>query len=108
MITALNLLLLALLGAAAVYWWRSGVFKERARKLAGAHCARLGLQFLDQSVVITGVRPLRDADGRLVLRRRYEFEFASLGDRRYRGSLILIGMQLQSIELETYKLPPGG
>jgi hypothetical protein len=108
MITALKLLLLALLGAAAAYWWQSGVYKGRARALAEAHCERLGLQFLDQSMVISAIRPVRANDGRLALRRSYAFEFASLGDRRYRGYLVLVGMRLESIELETYKLPPGG
>ena len=108
MFTGLKLLLFALLGAAAAYWWRSGVFKGRARDLAGAHCERLGLQLLDQSMVITAIRPVRGKDGRLVLRRSYAFEFASLGDRRYHGLLVLVGMRLESIELETYKLPPGG
>ena len=44
-------------------------------------------------MVITGLWPVRGADGRLVLRRKYDFEFASLGDRRYRGSLALVGMR---------------
>jgi hypothetical protein len=41
-----------------------------------------------------------------MFRRNYRFEFASTGDRRYRGILILEGLQLRHIELETYKLPP--
>jgi hypothetical protein len=108
MIEPLSLLSLAMAGIIATYWWRSGVFKGRARDLASNHCKHLGLQLLDQSMVITGLWPVRAMDGRLVLRRRYEFEFASLGDRRYRGRLVLVGMRLESIELETYKLPPGG
>ena len=108
MIHPLALLMLVVAGIIAIYWWHSGVFKGRALDLAGNHCKHLGLQLLDQSMVITGLWPVRGADGRLMLRRRYEFEFASLGDRRYRGSLVLIGMQLKSIELEAYKLPPGG
>lgn len=101
----LELLLLALLGLLAVYWWQSGYFQARARALADAHCRRLGLQFLDQGMVITAVWPVRGNDGKLQLRRRYQFEFASLGDRRYRGEVTLIGVALQSIELEPYKPP---
>ena len=103
----LKLLLLLLLGLIAVYWWQSGVYKGRARDLASEHCRRLDLQLLDQSMVITGIWPVRARDGRLTLRRRYQFEFASLGDRRYQGELVLIGSELFSIELETYKLPHG-
>ncbi len=87
------------------YWWESGVYKGRARKLATAHCRELGLQLLDDGMVITGIRPARNAVGRLVLRRSYRFEFASTGDRRYHGKIVLDGMQLRAIELEPYKLP---
>ena len=101
----LELLLLTLLALAAVYWWQSGLYKGRAREFADAHCRSLGLQLLDQGMVITGIWPLRGGDGRLRLRRRYQFEFASLGDRRYRGEIVLLGTALQSIDLEAYKMP---
>jgi len=101
------MLYLILIGLVAYYWWESGVYKGRARDLASAHCEALGLQLLDQSVVIIGFRPARNA-GRLVLRRTYQFEFASTGDRRYRGRIVIYGKQLGSIELEPYKLPPTG
>jgi hypothetical protein len=57
-------------------------------------------------MVITGLWPVRSAAGSLVFRRRYRFEFASIGDRRYQGEIIMFGMRLVHIELETYKLPP--
>lgn len=100
-----TLIAFALLGFAGLYLWRSGQFKGRARQLARAHCQQHDLQLLDDSMVITGLWPVRDAEGRLVLRRRYQFEFASIGDHRYRGELTLTGLRLQSIDLETYKLP---
>ncbi len=99
-----NLLVLILAAVAASYWLRSGEYKGRARELAMSHCRELNLQFLDYSMVIVGFRPVRDA-GRFAFRRSYQFEFASAGDRRYTGRLVLIGMTLKSIELETYRLP---
>ena len=105
MFSLTNLLLLILLGLTAVYWWQSGLFKGRARELANAHCRQLGLQLLDQSMVITGIWPTRGRSGKIEFRRTYQFEFASIGDRRYQGLLVLQGMRLKSIELETYKLP---
>ena len=96
---------LLLAAAIGLYWWQSGVYKGRARELATAHCRQLGLQLLDQSMVIVGFWPQRDQDGRLVFRRRYEFEFSSTGDRRYRGTIVLHGLRLAAIELEAYKLP---
>ena len=82
------LLILLAIGAAGLYLWHSGVYKGRARELATAHCRELGLQLLDQSMVITGFWPVRAADGRLAFRRSYQFEFSSTGDRRYGGGRI--------------------
>ncbi len=96
---------LVLAGLVGLYWWQSGVYKGRARQLAQAHCEALGLQLLDQSMVIVGFWPVRDDDGRLIFRRRYQFEFSSTGDQRYRGRLALHGLRLAHIELETYQLP---
>ena len=105
MFSLANLFWLVVLGTAGLYLWRSGQFKGRARSLAINHCKQLDLQLLDDSMVITGLWPLRSAAGSLVFRRRYHFEFASVGDRRYQGEVVMIGMRLMHIELETYKLP---
>ena len=98
-----NLIWLILIGVAALYLLRSGQFKGRARQLAKEHCAQLELQLLDDSMVIVGLWPLQRRNG-LLLRRSYQFEFASTGDRRYQGKLVLEGVKLASIELEAYKL----
>ena len=105
MFSLADLLWLTLLGGGALYLWRSGQFKGRARDLAIIHCRQLNLQLLDHSMVISGLWPVRNNTGSLVLRRSYRFEFASIGDRRYQGELVMVGLQLQSIELEAYKLP---
>jgi hypothetical protein len=106
MFSLVNLFWLVLLGTTGLYLWRSGQFKGRARSLALNHCKQLDLQLLDDSMVISGLWPVRSAMGNLVFRRRYRFEFASVGDRRYQGELIMMGMKLVNIEFETYKLPP--
>jgi hypothetical protein len=97
---------LLLAGLVLLYWWHSGVYKGRALELAERYCREHDLQLLDQSMVIRGLWPIRRADGRLGLRRNYQFEFTSTGDQRYRGTLVLHGLRLQSLELEAYKLPP--
>ena len=96
---------LLLIGILLAYWWQSGSFKGRARELATSHCQQLGLQLLDQSMVICGIWPQRNDAGSLSLRRTYQFEFTSTGDQRYQGILVLFAMQLKSIQLEPYKLP---
>ncbi len=102
------MLYLILVALILYYWWESGVYKGRARRLATEHCRSLGLQLLDDGMVITGIRPARNAAGRLVLRRSYRFEFASTGDRRYRGRIVLDGLEQRSIELDPYKIPGDG
>lgn len=104
MFSLTNLVVLILAGAIAVYWWQSGLFKGRARELAIAHCKQLDLQLLDQSMVITAIWPALSGSGKIEFRRTYQFEFSSVGDRRYQGRLVMQGLRLQSIELETYKL----
>ena len=105
MFSLTNLLLLILIGAVAIYWWQSGLFKGRARALATTHCQQLGLQLLDQSMVITALWPALSPGGKIEFRRTYQFEFSSIGDKRYQGKLIMQGLRMQSIELEPYKLP---
>ena len=102
----IGLVLVFLLGLILLYWWHSGSYKGRARRIAEQHCSEYSLQLLDQSMVIRGFWPERKTNGRWDLRRTYHFEFTSTGDQRYQGVLVLLGMELQSIELETYKLPP--
>ena len=105
MFSLTNLLWLVLVGLLALYWWQSGLYKGRARDLATMHCQQLGLQLLDQSMVIVGFWPVRSHAGGLQFRRSYQFEFSSTGDRRYQGKLVLEGMNLKTIELEAYRLP---
>ncbi len=105
MFSLINLLLLILAGVIALYWWQSGLFKGRARELATAHCRQLNLQLLDQSMVITAIWPALSRSGKIEFRRTYQFEFSSIGDNRYQGQLVMQGLRLKSIELETYKLP---
>ena len=101
----LNIILMAALAFFLHYWWQSGEFKNRALNLAMQHCQQLGLQLLDQSMVIRGYWPARRGDGSWVMRRRYQFEFTSTGRQRYRGCLVLMGFRLDSIELEAYQIP---
>ena len=100
-----NLLWLIPVGILFHYAWQSGKFKGRARELASRHCQDLNLQLLDQSVVITGYWPARNTNANFVMRRIYQFEFTSTGQRRYQGIIVLLGLQLNTIELEAYIIP---
>jgi len=99
-----NLFWLLLAMIVLLYWWHSGSYKGRARALAVAHCQQFNLQLLDQSMVICAIWPEIDTGGKLNFRRKYQFEFTSTGEYRYQGLLVLSGMKLKSIELETFKI----
>ena len=81
--------------------WRS---LERVRKVARDVCTRAGVQFLDSSVIQTGVRIERGGAG-LLLVRRYRFEFATDGSRRHVGEITMRGRRVQIASME---LPEGG
>ena len=72
--------------------WRNAL---RARERAAAVCRRLcesyDLQFLDDTVALSAVRPMRTPRGSLALRRVYTFDFSRDGAGRESGSVTLLG-----------------
>lgn len=79
--------------------------REIAVQASRKHCADLSLQFLDQSVSHSKTRPIRNNHGKLVVLRRYRFEFTSTGDERYKGYIEMHGQRLASIDLDAHRLP---
>jgi uncharacterized protein DUF3301 len=77
--------------ALAVWFWLDSLKAREAGVRAGRNaCAAEGLQFLDDTVVGGSIRPVRDDDGRLKLRRVYHFEYSDTGNNRRRGAVTLI------------------
>ena len=87
------------------FWWQSDKIKSMAMNMVLQYCRQQNLQLLDQTMVLRGVWPQRDAGGSLQLRRRYSFEFTSTGEERYAGLVELIGRKLQRLELAPHILP---
>jgi len=83
-------------------WYDSMRARERALAAGRQACDRDGLQFLDETVQIVKLWPARDAAGRLVLRRTYRFEFSDDGVRRRGGSVVILGAELESLQLEPF------
>ncbi|HXZ51171.1 MAG TPA: DUF3301 domain-containing protein [Burkholderiales bacterium] len=91
--------------AAALWLWADSMrARERALEAGRNACRRYGLQLLDETVAIAGLRLARNRDGRLVLERRYVFEFSETGNNRRNGVLVMIGGELRDIQLEPYTL----
>ncbi len=103
--TAFEASLLILAAAAGWYWVDALNARERAVEAVRAMCATEGLQLLDFTVAAAGLRPARDAEGRLRFRRVYQFEYSDTGDNRRRGSIVLLGREVVVINVGLRLVP---
>jgi len=99
--SAVSLLVLA---AIAWLWFDSMRARERAVAAGQNACARERLQFLDETVECTSIRPARNAAGRLQLRRVYRFEFSDDGSQRRAGSIVMLSGEVESLTMEPFLL----
>ncbi len=83
-------------------WLTLSTLQARERALAHARraCERVGVQLLDQTVALRATRLCWTHQG-LRLRRTYGFEFSEAGVERRLGRIVLVGMVLESLRLET-------
>ncbi|GLQ93226.1 DUF3301 domain-containing protein [Dyella acidisoli] len=98
-----TLLLLLVLLAIAGTWLVLSRARDRAIQEARWRCKQHGLQLLDETVGLSGVR-LRRLNDRRVLERRYSFEVSIDGDDREAGHLWMIGNALTALILPTIEL----
>jgi hypothetical protein len=99
-----ELALIVLILAGLAFWIDSLRARERALAAGRNACGRYGVQFLDETVVFARLRLGRDDAGQLCLRRTYTFEFSDTGDNRRQGAIVMLGGELQDMQLEPYKL----
>ena len=93
-----------LIVAGGLFWIDSLRARERALTAGRSACARYGVQLLDETVQFAQLRLARDDAGQLCLRRTYSFEFSDTGDNRRHGAIVMLGGELQDLQLEPYKL----
>jgi len=84
-------------------WLDSLRARERAVKAGRAACERYALQFLDETVSFTRMRLRRDAEGQLRIARTYTFEFSDTGNNRRQGAIVMLGGELQDLQMEPYR-----
>ncbi|HWQ37771.1 MAG TPA: DUF3301 domain-containing protein [Burkholderiales bacterium] len=104
----LELATLAIFVLAAWFWVDSMRAREAALDAGRRACAAEGVQFLDWTVAMKAMRLARDAEGRLRVRRLYEFEFSDTGDNRLKGSIMLIGAEPVAIHMASREPSPHG
>jgi hypothetical protein len=93
--------ILVVLVLAACGWllWGNLAAREAANAAMRAACKAEGLLFLDDTVALDSIWPLRDAEGRVGLRRVYTFEYSDTGDNRRRGSVTLSGDRVTAVDV---------
>ena len=90
------------IGAGLAFWVDSLRARERALAAGRAACERSGLQLLDETVSGTGLRLARNDNGELRIRRVFVFEFSDTGNNRRRGSVVVLGAQVEDLYIEPY------
>jgi len=100
-----ELLGVLLFAAAGWFLWDSLTARERANAAIRPACAAEGLLFLDDTVALASLRPVRDGEGHVRLRRVYGFEYSDTGDNRRKGSVTLVGQTVVAIDVGPRPVP---
>ena len=98
--------------AAAILLFVAGTFlwldslraRERAVQAGKSACERYELQFLDDTVSFAKLRLARDEAGQLKIARTYTFEFSDTGNNRRHGAIVMLGGEMQDLQLEPYRM----
>jgi len=95
---------LALLAGGWLFWSNLRA-REAANAAIRAACRAEGLLFLDDTVGLESLRPVRDDEGRVRLRWVYAFEYSDTGHNRRKGRVSLTGDTLSAVEIDA-RPPP--
>ncbi len=78
--------------------------KELARRAGKRMCAEAGVQFLDDTVESKKLWVRRNSRGRLELCRIFFFEFATDGEYRYQGRVVVLGKMVSDVSMDAYRI----
>lgn len=102
---SLELIGVALLVALAWLWVDSLKAREKAIAATKAACDSEDLLLLDDTVAIKRLSLGRNTEGRVNLRRVYDFEYSDTGNDRSAGSVVLLGERVLVINLNLREVP---
>ena len=81
------------------FLWDSLKAREAANVAMRDACTAEGLLFLDDTVAMESVWPVRNDDGHVRLRRVYGFEYSDTGHNRRRGSITLVADAVVALDV---------
>lgn len=87
----------------AAFWYKNLAYKDLAYRSALSFCREADVQLLDQTIVLTSLRPSKHLQ-QWYLRRHYQFEFTTSGADRYKGQITLMGKSVMDIQLAAHRL----
>jgi hypothetical protein len=93
---------IVLIAAGLFLWADSLKARERAVRAGRSACERYQLQFLDETVSFARMRLARNRDGELRIARTYTFEFSDTGNNRRQGAIVMLGGEVQDLQMEPY------
>jgi hypothetical protein len=88
-----------LLAAGGWFVWDSLRVREAANAAMRAACKAEGLLFLDDTVALESIWPVRHDEGQLTLRRVYGFEYSDTGDTRRKGRIVMLADTVFSLDI---------
>lgn len=97
-----ELLVVILLVGGVWLWLDSLKAREIGIRAAQLACVEDNLQFLDETVAGRSLKLARDDEGRLKLRRIYEFEYSDTGDNRCSGSVTMLGHEVEFLHVRPH------
>lgn len=99
MIGTSEFVLIIILILAAVFFVNSIKARELATDAAKILCTQSGVQFLDGTVALTELRPVRPNNGKFRLSRYYQFDYSEDGYNRRHGEVAMIGTIIRHCSL---------
>jgi hypothetical protein len=95
-----SLLVIILLALLAWFWFDSARAKETATTAAAQACQTIQAQLLDQTVSLKKLSFARNANGRIEIKRTYNFELSVNRQDRAIGRVLLSAQAVDSIQLD--------
>jgi hypothetical protein len=98
---------LLVLVAGGWLFWDSLKAREGANAAMRSACKTEGLLFLDDTVALDSVWPVRNDEGRVRLRRVYGFEYSDTGQNRRKGTMTMVGQRVSVLYIGPRSVPEG-